>query len=148
MLTLVVLLTAHFIGDFLLQSDRMAAGKSKRWAVLGQHVAVYTLVLTAAAFLLIGPAMTRLAWFAALTFALHFLTDAVTSRITSRLWFLDITPTGDTGKIWRGGGQVSIEPLSVVNDTGTRHWFFVAIGADQLLHVYALAWAWWWVSSG
>jgi hypothetical protein len=48
-----------------------------------------------------------------LTFALHFVTDAITSRINSRLWAAK-----------------------------NVHWFFVGIGADQLLHAYALAWTW------
>lgn len=140
-----VLLTAHFIGDFVCQSDEMATKKSKDWGVLVYHVAVYTAVVGLVASALAGSASAA-GGFAAVTFALHFLTDAVTSRITSKLWFLDITPTGDTGKIWRGGGAggVHVEPVYAVKDLGTRHWFFVMIGFDQLLHVYALllTWAW------
>lgn len=145
MTDLVVLLTAHFIGDFVLQSDRVATGKSKCWRTLLEHVSFYMLPFLPAVGFLVGFGPNGwVTTFFALTFALHFLTDAVTSRITSKLWFLNITPTGETGKIWRGGGNggVRIEPLCAVEDTGTRHWFFVMIGFDQLLHVYALAWAW------
>lgn len=44
-----------------------------------------------------------------ITFALHFLTDAITSRINSRLW-----------------------------EAQRVHAFFVGVGADQLSHTYAL----------
>lgn len=66
-------------------------------------------------------AMCFLWWglaFALLTFALHGATDAFTSRITARLWA-----------------------------AGERHWFFVVIGLDQLIHYYTLAWSFSWVSS-
>lgn len=110
------LLATHFVGDFLLQSDQMALNKSKsdRWLLL--HVLVY-----AACFLLWG-------WrFALVTFVLHLLTDCVTSRITSRLWF--VVPAGNSGHFTYAPGN-------------RRHWFFVAIGADQLLHYVALALTW------
>lgn len=48
--------------------------------------------------------------FAMLTFVFHFVQDAITSRINARLW-----------------------------QSNQRHWFFVAIGADQLLHSWLLA---------
>ena len=48
--------------------------------------------------------------FAAITFVTHFATDAITSRITSLLWHKN-----------------------------ERHWFFVVIGADQLIHYVTLA---------
>ena len=48
-------------------------------------------------------------WFPLINGVLHFATDAVTSRITSAL-----------------------------HARGERHWFFVVIGFDQLLHYTAL----------
>lgn len=148
MTDLVVLLTAHFIGDFVAQSDRIATQKSKSWAALFEHVCYYTLPFLPAVGFLVG--FEPNGWvttFFVLTFVLHFLTDAITSRITSKLWFLNITPTGETAKIWRGGGNggVRVEPLCAVEDTGTRHWFFVMIGFDQLLHAWALLGTWAWV---
>lgn len=35
-------LVLHFVGDYVLQSDWMAAGKSKQWAPAITHAAVYT----------------------------------------------------------------------------------------------------------
>lgn len=95
----VLWLFVHFIADFVLQSDWMAINKSKRWDALAVHCLVY-----AACWLWLDPR------FVALTFALHFVTDAVTSRITSYLWKRE-----------------------------QRHWFFVVIGFDQVLHYVALA---------
>jgi hypothetical protein len=45
MTPLLVMLTLHFIGDFLLQSDWMALNKSKNWDALSQHVLVYALTI-------------------------------------------------------------------------------------------------------
>lgn len=57
------------------------------------------------------------AWFALITFCFHFTQDAVTSRINSRLW---------------AAKKV--------------HWFFVGIGADQLLHTFQLALTYQWIA--
>jgi hypothetical protein len=51
--------------------------------------------------------------FVALTWVTHFMTDAVTSRINARLW-----------------------------EFPQRRWFFVAVGADQLIHAATLGWTW------
>ena len=40
-----VLLMAHFVGDFICQTDWMALNKSKRWDALALHVGVYSAVL-------------------------------------------------------------------------------------------------------
>jgi hypothetical protein len=93
-----LLLATHFVGDFVLQSDRMATNKSKSNRILAQHVGIYS-----ACFLWIG------VLFVMITAALHFVTDYVTSRWTSRLYA-----------------------------AGRRHDFFVVIGLDQLIHAMCL----------
>lgn len=91
---LVMILTLHFLADFILQSDWMAINKSSSWKALGIHTFVYTMV-----FMIFG-------WkFAVLNGVLHFITDAISSRLTSYLWKLE-----------------------------KRHLFFVVIGADQMIH--------------
>lgn len=71
----ILILTLHFIGDFLFQTDWMAKNKSKRNEVLLVHVLVYCLPL-----FLLG-------WkFALMSASLHFWVDFVTSRVTSKLW--------------------------------------------------------------
>lgn len=132
MRVLLALMSLHFVNDFLLQSDWMAINKSKRWDALAIHVGIYSMP-----FLLFGRR------FAALTFALHFAQDAITSRITSHLWFFH----REAG-IWaQAPFMVPQHSRTIVNPwvpiEGLRHWFFVAIGADQLLHMWALAWTWW-----
>jgi Protein of unknown function (DUF3307) len=96
--SVVALVWVHFIADFLLQSDAMATRKSKSSKWLAIHVAIYSACL-----LPFGP------WFAIINAALHFATDYITSRATSRLWAAQ-----------------------------ERHWFFVVIGLDQALHLTAL----------
>src|SRR3990167_4765136 len=102
----------------------MATLKSKDWWALLTHVWIYTvvvvLVATALALYRSGDARGLLLFLPA-TFALHFVQDAVTSRITSKLWFV----AGARAIV----GQLhdSDEPTirAEVVYTGTRHWFFV-----------------------
>ena len=119
------ILFAHWISDFVLQSSWMATNKSKNWLALGSHVVVYTAsmgflmllsgIIVAAAFSnIIGGAImiiTPLAFvkWIALNGVLHFVTDAVTSRITAQLW--------------------------KKND---MHNFFVVVGFDQFIHYSCL----------
>ena len=104
---------AHWVGDFVCQTHWQASNKSKNWNALARHVVTYTLCMT----ILIAPAIpgwhllptqgagNRLAVFFAVTLVAHFVTDAITSRITSRLY---------AKQDW--------------------HNFFVVVGFDQVLH--------------
>lgn len=65
----------HFLGDFILQSDRVATGKSKSNLILLEHVSLYSLP-----FVMFG------LYFAAVNLVLHFCVDWATSRLTSYLW--------------------------------------------------------------
>lgn len=117
------LLITHFVADFLLQSDWMALNKSKRWDALGLHVAVYSLCF--------APWGLR---FWLLTFITHFITDAITSRVTSKLWFMQNMGIVGIGPIEHDYTSWKLIPWK-------RHWFFVVIGLDQLIHYGTLAWS-------
>lgn len=165
-----VLVTAHFVGDFICQSDWMAVNKSKDWGALLIHVGAYTVVLLAAVIviLLLDPRpqdadAARL--FLLVNAAAHFVQDAITSRINARLWFVDgarvkgramVNVCAYVGAI----GTISVdEALKAVDDelqmcgsglevvyNDKRHWFFVGIGVDQLLHYVTLVvTAEWWL---
>lgn len=96
--TLLFLVWAHLFADFVLQTDYVAINKSKDWKVLLYHVSLYSLV-----FIYIG-------WlYALVNGVLHFITDAISSRVTSILWKRE-----------------------------QRHWFFVVIGIDQAVHMTCL----------
>lgn len=117
-------LIAHFVGDFLFQTDWMALNKSKRFDALTIHVAIYSLCF--------------LPWglkFFFLTLLTHWITDFYTSRLTSRLWFFDMKPLSVMPYC-----KVCADYDFAVRMNGKRHWFFVAIGADQLVH-YLTLWA-------
>jgi membrane-bound metal-dependent hydrolase YbcI (DUF457 family) len=77
----ILIIWAHFIGDFLLQSDKIAINKSKDNLVLLSHVALYCVPLTLVG--LIVP--INLAWILFNTIA-HFITDYITSRMASYFW--------------------------------------------------------------
>ena len=116
------LLALHFVGDFVLQTDWMALNKSRHLDALTLHVAVYTSVFAGWLYFPVPsvPDAVNISQFLVFTFLSHLLTDAITSRMTARLWFIDAS-----------GALVP----------GRRHWFFVTIGADQLIHAATLAFA-------
>ena len=139
-----VLLVAHFVGDFLCQSDWMALNKSKSWWALTMHVGVYTSMLMLAMgyaqqeFWSLAPWL----WLAVNALA-HFAQDAITSRINARLWFIRWHQWGTLVQPVGGGGTRYVNTAEVLP---TRHWFFVGIGADQLLHYVTLfVTAGWWL---
>ncbi len=105
---LVALLATHWVGDFVLQTNFQASNKSKRLDALSLHVTTYTVTLFIAAIILFG-VMTAVI-FAAINGALHFATDYITSRASSKLW-----------------------------EEQNWHRFFVMIGFDQLIHQVTLA---------
>src|SRR5262249_5011115 len=80
----VLLLLAHWVGDFVLQSQWQAMNKSKRLDALALHVAIYAAVLLVAAVTLLGAG--RGLGSTLVNAALHFATDFVTSRVTARFW--------------------------------------------------------------
>jgi hypothetical protein len=116
---LVFLLCLHFVADFILQSDWMATGKSRRFGFNDRmlaHIMAYFCCILIPALLLANPQQWLL-W-AGLNAFLHFCTDAITSNITSYLW-----------------------------KKGDRHNFFAVIGLDQLIHVLCLVFTWSWLLS-
>ncbi len=110
---LIGLFFAHWIGDFVLQSDWMARNKSKNWTALTLHVLTYAGVLSLFAAVIAPMPPSRFfaatAQFVGLNFALHFVTDAITSRITAKLY---------------AANQI--------------HCFFVVVGFDQWIHATCL----------
>ena len=73
---LFTLLTMHYICDFLLQSDKMAKGKSSSMELLTLHVTAYSIPFA----LMFGPL------YGAVNFFLHMLVDFFTSRVTKKLF--------------------------------------------------------------
>lgn len=109
---------AHWLGDFILQSDAIAKGKSKSVSVLLQHVFIYFGVLgiyigfaSMAFAALRGTGFclgTMLSWLW-INVACHLVTDYFTSKASSRLY-----------------------------TAGRNHDFFCMIGFDQFLHMVVL----------
>lgn len=137
-----LLLVAHFVGDFICQSDWMATNKSNRWDVLASHVFVYMVVLWASVCFYSGDKIVEMWWtiaaYAFLNGGLHFITDAITSQLTSKFWFFRreegiwVQAEYSVPKHWK----TLINPWTPID--GKRHWFFVLIGLDQLIHYVTL----------
>lgn len=75
LIDILIIVWMHFIADFVLQSDKVARGKSSSNKILVKHVCLYSIP-----FFWFG-------WqFAVINAVAHFATDWITSRITKRLW--------------------------------------------------------------
>ena len=103
-----MVIVAHFICDFILQSDKMATNKSTSFSWLTVHVNAYSAGLFFASYFILGARIEAIYW-VGVNYILHWITDACTSRLTSYLWRRE-----------------------------QRHWFFVAIGFDQVIHYACL----------
>src|SRR3990167_1894759 len=126
--TFVTILVLHFVADFVLQSDWQALNKSKLASALLTHTGLYALCFLP---------------FYGLNFALvkystHTVTDYITSQVTARLWFLK--PVGRKRII----AEAYPEQQAYMVIPNKRHWFFVAIGADQLIHYLTLWYTYQW----
>ncbi len=111
------LLVAHFVGDWLLQTNWQALNKSKNNEALTRHVLVYSLCF--------------IPWglgFASFTFLSHWVTDYFTSRIGAKLWFIELD----------GNYAPNLFDFAKV-DMRKRGRFWTMIGFDQLIHFIALA---------
>jgi len=105
------LLAVHWFADFVLQTHWQATNKSKRNDALASHVGTYTMVLTFGASSIFWSASPwALLGFVVTNGLLHFATDYITSRASSRLY---------AKQDW--------------------HNFFVVVGFDQLIHQVTLA---------
>jgi hypothetical protein len=100
-----LILISHFFADFIFQNDRMALGKSKSLKWLSLHVLVYTGVLFLGTGILFFREPYMWICFGVVNGMLHWVVDFFTSRLNARLWNYE-----------------------------SKHWFFVGIGFDQLLH--------------
>lgn len=105
----VVLLIAHWVADFVLQTHWQASNKSKRNDALALHVTTYMAVLLVTSLTLFGNSEIVI-WFVLINAVMHFLTDWCTSRATAKLY---------AKQDW--------------------HNFFVVVGFDQLIHQLTLA---------
>lgn len=93
MIPIITLLIAHYLGDFICQSRKMAENKSTSLKVLSQHVAVYTGVLIAS--LWISKFIMGISWFMGISYftllyygcingILHFIVDYFTSKAAKK----------------------------------------------------------------
>ena len=108
------ILFGHTVADFIFQSNWMAINKSSRIQALLSHIVTYTTVLglfIAVLSFYRGVQFIGSCVFLSVNTLAHFITDFITSRITSNLWKQE-----------------------------KRHAFFITIGFDQLAHVVVLIW--------
>lgn len=112
---LLFLIFIHWVADFFCQTEKMATNKSKNNFWLSAHIFTYTTITVACWLLLffmtswlVLPWVTCMHMFIYI-FLMHWITDYITSRITSSLYAKQ-----------------------------DYHNFFVVIGFDQVLHYIQL----------
>ena len=114
--SLIVLLVAHYVGDFLLQSRKIANNKHNNWLYLLAHGGLYSVAL----FIFVA-VFTPNSWLPVLEFtvinaASHILIDKVTSTLTSKFYLKN-----------------NIKAM------------FSTIGLDQLIHTIILVLSYLWL---
>ena len=102
-----LMLILHWIGDFLFQTRQMADNKSSSLYWLTSHVLWYCVAFTPM-FFIIGEG-TAYIEFMVLLFSTHWITDLITSKITTLCW--------------------KKQKIKL---------FFTVIGFDQLIHALTL----------
>lgn len=120
---IISLLLLHFVADFLLQSSWMAQNKSKSNFPLLIHVIVYGGVFLIPSLVLFQYNVIIAFVFVLINVILHFLTDYLTSRVSSRLYY--------EGKLG--------------SDTVPNLGFFSVIGFDQFIHYVTLFVSFWYL---
>lgn len=105
-----ILLLAHLVGDYLLQTEWMAKYKAERWLPLLTHCLVYTTVVALFAFLWLPEGLSM--WGIALVFVSHVILDR---RTLVALWYKRIMRVTDEKSKW------------------------LMIVADQIFHLIVLA---------
>lgn len=101
---IVSLLVCHFIGDFIIQNDTMAVNKSKSNYWLTVHVSTYMIPFIVFYGIIASNPVTFILLIVS-NFALHWITDYITSRVASHFFAQE-----------------------------KRGLFFKTIGFDQLIH--------------
>jgi len=81
------LLVGHLVGDFLLQTDKMAAYKPRYWRWLVKHVGVYIAVM---AVVIVGYALACAVplWLAAVALLFILATHSILDRRSFTLWWM------------------------------------------------------------
>jgi hypothetical protein len=136
------ILIIHFIGDFVLQTDKQSKGKSKNWNDLLSHTFTYSITFFGLlSFLnpLFNAGLTFYMgfYFFLITFICHTITDYFTSRLNSKLW--------QKAQYWSSEETQRLFTKTEADKQNGKwvHNFFVSVGFDQVLHYIQLFTTYW-----
>lgn len=117
------LLVAHFVGDYVLQSDWMAAEKTKRWWPAAAHGFAYTLPF-AALFLLVFGATPRVAIALAIVGVTHTVIDRL--RLAKRVvWAKNFLAPRVTTEVTHHETHVAVTGVPLFEErTRVYQWWF------------------------
>jgi hypothetical protein len=112
--TICLLLVAHYVADFVCQTDWMARNKSEKFLPRVTHACVYSIVLFM--FMIFALPLVSALLFVIFNGIVHYYVDKFSSRVTSRL-----SKEGKYG-----------------SNTIPNFGMFSIIGLDQLIHYLVL----------
>lgn len=83
---ILILVWSHWVGDFVMQLDRMARNKSTDNKALTEHILWYSLIIFIGGLFIFDFDFVLTALFTGVNGILHYYTDYFTSRRNSRLY--------------------------------------------------------------
>ena len=133
------ILTIHYIGDFVLQTDQQAKEKSKYFHSLIAHTLTYSIFVFFGIAILHGATVGTgesnfwfAFFFAIISFVTHTIADYCTSRLNNKL-----APKEEVIMLKFNSSEEAL-PFSRFPKGRNYHNLFVGIGGDQLLHYIQL----------
>jgi len=131
-----LLLIAHFIADFILQSREMGKNKSKNYIYLTSHIWIIFCVVSFFAYFVFG-SLEKAILFSFWNALFHMLIDSLTWNIYGCSVLLRIygyDQVFDKDFNFKDKSKTTLETFKWWED----HWFMVTIGADQIAHMIVL----------
>lgn len=110
----VLIVLAHFLGDWLWQSRDMALRKSSEIKVLIEHVSRVGLILTVPAYIIFDSFVPLVIWIT-INLVLHAIQD----------WF-----------IWKIAAKVFLKSCKTKEEAYNKQAFWNIVGLDQFLHYF------------
>ena len=134
-MSFISILFIHFFADFVFQSRYMGRNKSKDLMVLFGHCAIYYFTFLVSGTLLLflfggegsfsfdGADFKNWMFFCLINFSLHFITDFITSKVSSFCWKRRMIRS-------EAGDEKDVDYW--------EHNFWCIVGLDQLVHTVTL----------
>lgn len=130
---ILLIISFHWIADFVLQTEWQATNKSKNIKALIAHTTTYSTFWLPVSLIFFDFSFLNSLAFVGITFLFHTATDYLTSKLNTRL----VTEIRKEQIEAFQKGLLECSPQeNFLNSIGKGKWhnFFVSVGFDQVLH--------------